>query len=281
MIARRIILLSICALAVCGSNRIAAAQAALEQIAAPWIKDQHSALALLAGPRQDGLQLAGIAIHVEPGWKTYWRTPGDSGVPPRFDFSASENVSDVTVEWPAPKQFPDGAGGISFGYQGDVVLPLHIKPTRTDAPVTLRAKINYAVCAKLCLPVEAEAALAMPSTPDTASVAAIAAARGHVPQPATIDSAAAFGIRGVARSGDAVTITVAAAPGEKIELFAEGPTPDWALPPPELRDTTADGLRHFSFVLDGLPPGASAKGAALKLTLAGADQAREYTVRLD
>lgn len=55
--------------------------------------------------------LGGIAIQLQPGWHTYWRTPGDSGVPPRFDFSKSDNVEAVTVLWPAPRKFEDGAGG--------------------------------------------------------------------------------------------------------------------------------------------------------------------------
>src|ERR1700746_344681 len=76
----------------------------------------HSALRLLAGSRSGSVLLGGIAMQLEPGWKTYWRSPGDSGVPPRFDFSKSDNVEAVTVLWPAPKKFDDGAGGRSLRY---------------------------------------------------------------------------------------------------------------------------------------------------------------------
>src|SRR5215468_10424052 len=84
--------------------------------ASPWQRDAHSAVRLLAGSRSGGVLLGGIAIQLEPGWKTYWRTPGDSGVPPRFDFSKSDNVEAVTVLWPAPMKFDDGAGGHVLGY---------------------------------------------------------------------------------------------------------------------------------------------------------------------
>ena len=84
--------------------------------------------------------LGGIAIQLQPGWKTYWRNPGDSGVPPRFDFSKSDNVEAVTVLWPAPKKFDDGAGGTSLGYKKQVVLPLRIVAKNADKPVTLRAQ---------------------------------------------------------------------------------------------------------------------------------------------
>src|SRR4051812_39713501 len=67
----------------------------------PWQRDAHSAVRLLAGSRSGAVLLGGIAIQLQPGWKTYWRTPGDSGVPPRFDFSKSDNVEAVTVMWPA------------------------------------------------------------------------------------------------------------------------------------------------------------------------------------
>src|SRR6202167_1442514 len=129
------------------------------QDASPWQRDGHSAVRLLAGWRSGAVLLGGIAFQLPPRWKTYWRTPGDSGVPPRFDFSKSENIEAVTVLWPAPTKFDDGAGGFSLGYHDQVVLALRIVPKNNDRPVTLRAEINYAVCEKLCIPVEASAEL--------------------------------------------------------------------------------------------------------------------------
>src|SRR5438477_456226 len=76
--------------------------------ASPWQRDGHSAVRLLAGSHSGAVLLGGIAFQLEPGWKTYWRTPGDSGVPPRFDFSKSENIESVTILWPAPTKFADG-----------------------------------------------------------------------------------------------------------------------------------------------------------------------------
>jgi len=78
------------------------------QDASPWQRDGHSAVRLLAGSRSGAVLLGGIAFQLQPGWKTYWRSPGDSGVPPRFDFSKSENIEAVTVLWPAPVKFDDG-----------------------------------------------------------------------------------------------------------------------------------------------------------------------------
>src|SRR6202140_4870955 len=93
------------------------------QDASPWQRDGHSAVRLLAGSRSGSVLLGGIGFQLQPGWKTYWRTPGDSGVPPRFDFSKSDNVEAVTVLWPGPMKLEDGAGGTSVGYPTQAVLP--------------------------------------------------------------------------------------------------------------------------------------------------------------
>ena len=140
---------------------------------------------LLAGSRSGSVLLGGVAIQLQPGWKTYWRTPGDSGVPPRFDFSKSDNVETVTVLWPAPKKFDDGAGGFALGYKQQVVLPLRIVAKNADKPVTLRADVSYAVCDKLCIPVEAHAELSFASVASTED-GNLSEALNSVPKPANI-----------------------------------------------------------------------------------------------
>src|SRR4051812_19477491 len=94
----------------------AVATEASAQDASPWLNDGHSAVRLLAGSRSGAVLLGGIAIQLEGGWKTYWRTPGDSGVPPRFDFSKSENIEAVSHFLPAPPQIPRGARRGPLGY---------------------------------------------------------------------------------------------------------------------------------------------------------------------
>jgi DsbC/DsbD-like thiol-disulfide interchange protein len=250
------------------------------QDSSPWVQDTHSALRLLAGSRSGAVLLGGIAIQISPGWHTYWRNPGDSGVPPRFDFSKSDNVEAVTILWPAPIKFPDGAGGTSLGYQKQVVLPLRIVAKNTSEPVTLRAAINYAVCEKLCVPVEADAELAFTSVASTED-GTLFAALDTVPKPANVGDPNPLTILDVKRDGAAaVLVDVAAPDGAPINLFVEGPTPDWALPVPKLLVPGPPGVKRFSFELDGLPPGAKPEGAALKLTLVG-DRAYEFNVNLN
>jgi DsbC/DsbD-like thiol-disulfide interchange protein len=260
---------------------LSVAPQARAQDSSPWQKDGHSAVRLLAGSRSGAVLLGGIAFQLQPGWHTYWRTPGDSGVPPRIDFGKSENIEAVTILWPAPTKFADGAGGTSLGYQRQVVLPLRIVAKNADKPVTLRAEINYAVCEKLCIPVEASAELAFTSVASTED-SALSAALDTVPKPATIGDPNPLTIRDVKREGkNGVLVDVAAPDSAEVNLFVEGPTPDWALPVPKLLEHGPPGVKRFAFDLDGLPPGANPDGAALKLTLVGGERAYEFNVNLN
>src|SRR3954465_4883665 len=251
------------------------------QDASPWQSDVHSAVRLLAGSRSGAVLLGGIAFQLEPGWKTYWRNPGDSGVPPRFDFSKSENIEAVTVLWPAPKKFDDGAGGHSLGYRDQIVLPLRIVAKHTDKPVTLRADIDYAVCEKICIPVQAFAELPFTSVASTED-STLFAALDTVPKPANIGDPNPLTIRDVKRDGKSpVLVDVVSPEAKEVSLLVEGPTPDWSLPVPELLNDSPPGLKRFAFELEGLPPGANPEGAALKLTLVGGDRSYEFNVNLN
>src|SRR5579885_661093 len=155
-----------------------------------WSRDSHSAFRLSAGSNAAGATAlrAGIEIKLDPGWHTYWRYPGDSGVPPRFDFARSDNVRTVDVLWPAPQRFSDQDGN-SIGYKGSVVLPLHIAPKDPAKPARLELKLDYAICEKLCVPAEATAALTV-SGAATSYDALIAAAEEKVPVPVGENAAA-------------------------------------------------------------------------------------------
>jgi DsbC/DsbD-like thiol-disulfide interchange protein len=255
------------------------ASAARAEDASPWQVDSHSQIRLVAGSRSGTVMLGGIAIQLKPGWHTYWRNPGDSGVPPRFDFSKSDNVDTVTILWPAPTKFDDGAGGESLGYLKQVVLPMRVIAKDASKPVTLRATLNYAVCEKICIPVDANAELAFNSVASTED-AALTAALDTVPKPAALGDSNPLTVRDVKRDGKNVLIDVVAPESSTPNLFVEGPTPEWALPIPQLLKQSPPGVRRFSFALEGLPPGASADGAALKLTLVGTDRAYEFNVNL-
>jgi DsbC/DsbD-like thiol-disulfide interchange protein len=248
-----------------------------------WDGDARSAARLVAGsPVSRGAMRAGLELRLGTGWKTYWRYPGDSGVPPRFDFAKSTNVKSVTVQWPAPHRFTDD-GGASIGYKGGVLLPLEIVPANPAQPVTLRVAVEYAICEKLCIPAAGSAALALGAA--SSFDAALAAAQARVPKPAALGDSAPLAIRSVKREPGSpnphVVVEVAAPEGAPLDLFVEGPTDEWALPLPEPVAGSAPGRRRYSFELDGLPPGATAAGATLRFTLVSGDKAIEVTTILE
>ncbi len=250
----------------------------------PWDGDAHAQVRLIAGARSsDSTLRAGIEIKLAPGWKTYWRYPGDSGVPPHFDFAASQNVKSVTIAWPAPHRFTD-EGGTTIGYKDDVVFPLHIVPQDAAKPVLLRLKAEYAICEKLCVPAEGRAELLLDGRRSELD-STLAAFEALVPRPARLGDSAPLAVRAVHqdKSGDRprVVVDVAAPQPGPVDLFAEGPTPDWALPVPEPASGAPAGLRRFTFVLDGVPPGASADGARLILTLVSGTRTIEVSTHLD
>ena len=233
-----------------------------------WDRDARAGIRLIAGNASaDGAQRAGLEMNLAPGWKTYWRYPGDSGVPPRFDFARSENVKSVTVLWPAPRRIEE-AGGFTIGYKEHVVFPLHVVPQDKAKPVVLRLKLDYAVCEKLCVPAEGSAELPLTGTKSSLD-GTLAAAEAQVPKLATLNDGKAFAIRAVRRdtasTPQKVFVDVAAPENAKIDLFAEGPTESWALPVPTPISGAPAGQQRFAFDLDGLPTGAKAEGAELTL----------------
>jgi DsbC/DsbD-like thiol-disulfide interchange protein len=254
--------------------------------ASAWDGDARASVRLItAGPSKPapgGPLRAGIEIRLAAGWKTYWRYPGDSGMPPRFHFDRSDNVADVAVSFPAPHGLTD-EGGTSIGYKDGVILPLRVVPRDATKPVLLRLDLDYAICLNVCVPMGAKAELPLPG--DGGQDAALAASEARVPKALALGAGDTLSIRAIRREDRGtrprILVDVAAPPGVKLELFAEGPTPDWALPIPSPVSDAPAGLRRFAFDLDGVPPGASPKGATLRLTAVSGEAAIEVTTTLD
>ena len=128
--------------------------------------------------RDDGSRVVGLSLRLAPGWKTYWRAPGDAGIPPRFDWSGTRNIKSVAIDWPTPKVF-DQNGMRSVGYDGTLVIPVVLQPSESGAPVRLHSRMELGVCSDVCLPheVEFEAVLDGESTQPTPAIAAALAQR--------------------------------------------------------------------------------------------------------
>ena len=107
---------------------------------------------LLTGWRQsDGTHMAGIRLQLKPGWHTYWRAPGDVGIPPIFDLDGSGNFKDAQVIWPRPEIYKQD-GARSIVYHDQVILPLQVMPRRKGGDIDLKARIEIGVCSDICIP---------------------------------------------------------------------------------------------------------------------------------
>ncbi|MEL6586014.1 MAG: protein-disulfide reductase DsbD domain-containing protein [Pseudomonadota bacterium] len=129
--------------------------------------------------RADGTHVAGLQFSLEAGWKTYWRSAGAAGIPPNFDWDASEQLDDVAVVWPAPRVFRQG-GVQSIGYDQDFILPLILTPTDAQGPVRLSGVLDLGVCADICLPARLQVDATLPT--DAQPNAALQAALNSQPQ---------------------------------------------------------------------------------------------------
>lgn len=140
-------------------------------------QDEVVTATLLGGWQQgDGSHMAALRIDLAPGWKTYWRSPGEAGIPPSFDWSGSENLVSVQPLWPTPTVFYLN-GMRSIGYHDRLVLPLEVRAGDSSRPVVLNARIDIGICRDICLPAQLKvtAWLDPPGANDPAIRASLAA----------------------------------------------------------------------------------------------------------
>ena len=117
-------------------------------------QDELLQAGLLPGWRMEsGNHMAGLSLKLAPGWKTYWRRPGEAGIPPMFDWSGSQNVASVKVHWPSPVMFRTN-GMRTVGYHDGVVLPLEVVPKVAGQPIHLKARVDMGICKDICMPAE-------------------------------------------------------------------------------------------------------------------------------
>jgi DsbC/DsbD-like thiol-disulfide interchange protein len=187
---------------------------------------------------------AGLEIALAPGAITYWRDPGEAGIPPTFDFSGSQNLARAEVEFPAPQRIPEPDGSVAFGYREGVILPIRATPADPGKPVRLVAKVDYAVCEKICLPAKASAEIELGGGGASPFAAALAEARATAPAKL---APAQLGVDIAAQGPKSWRLCLKQSPRD---LFVEAPEGYWIEPKRE-----ADG-RCFTLALQQAPEGA-------------------------
>jgi len=217
-----------------------------------------------------GPDLAGFEIALAPGAITYWRDPGDSGLPPTLDFSASDNVASVEPKFPAPKRMREADGGEAFGYDGGVIFPLLVKPRDPAKPVALKLDADFAVCEKVCLPAKAHLSLTLPASEESPYAGAIESALAAVPRAVPPKDFGAFDAVGA----DSWRLCAPHAEGPPRDLFVESPEGWWIKVAPA---SAEQGRDCFTLIVGDKPKGA-ALPVPLRLTLTGGADSVETTM---
>ncbi|MBI1274304.1 MAG: copper resistance protein [Alphaproteobacteria bacterium] len=142
-----------------------AAQAATST---PWQSNEQLSVRLLSGVNAVGdlsVIPLGLEVKLAPEWDTYWRSPGDAGMPPNIDWLKSQpdgNIDSITILYPAPHRFTM-QGLDTFGYSTHVIFPLELQPREPGKPVTLDARVDILVCKNICIPHRFDMKLALPT----------------------------------------------------------------------------------------------------------------------
>ncbi|MFN4171530.1 MAG: protein-disulfide reductase DsbD domain-containing protein [Pseudorhodobacter sp.] len=110
---------------------------------------------------ENGNRMAALHLRLNPGWKTYWRAPGDSGIPPSFDWTGSRNLGAVRFHWPRP-EVSDGAAGRTIGYSRELILPMEVQPSRRGEPMHLQGEVELGVCKDICIPASFRFSVTLP-----------------------------------------------------------------------------------------------------------------------
>ena len=225
----------------------------------------------------------GVELRLKDKWKTYWRSPGDAGLPPVLDWAGSNNYKSSALSYPRPHRF-EVLKQNTFGYKEHVVFPLRVVPAQPGKALDLKAKLDVLVCADICVPQSLDLTLAVPegAASPSADAQLINQFQTQVPNSGEL---AGLKIAGVKASGsdNAQTLVITAEATEPFtaaDVIAEL-EPAVALGAPKIE--LSDGGRLVVFTLApsaSLPVGATLAGRPVTLTLVDGDHAIERTAKV-
>ena len=133
-------------------------------LSSEWAVGETSKLRLISPYSQNSSKniTIGLEYQMQPGWKTYWKSPGDGGFAQNISWENSSNISDVKILWPTPIKF-EILGLTSLGYQDNVTFPLEIEIENEFQDINLDLHVNYLICKEICIPGDARIFLDIPA----------------------------------------------------------------------------------------------------------------------
>lgn len=249
------------------------AAAALAPAFAEGPDDLQAEIELLPGWRTaDGTHMAALRITLSEDWKTYWRAPGEAGLPPKFDWSGSENLAEVRPHWPVPEVFTSN-GMTTLGYHHELVLPLEIVPLAQGEDIQLDGNLAMGICQDICMPMQGHVAAVLPGTAAEADPRIVGALDRR---PATADEAGVISAKcAVEAIADGLRVTA------KIDMprIGAGELTVFEAPSPEIwvsESVTRRAENMLTATADLVPPDARPfefDTASLRLTVLAGDRA--------
>ncbi len=223
---------------------------------------------LVGGVHETDRWLAGISIDLDDGWKTYWRMPGEAGIPPQFDWTASRGINSADVLYPLPQRLHD-LSGETVGYERQVIFPLIVRPTPGAAEANLHLDLFFAVCKDVCIPAKAQGTLALGNA-NSGDAVIIDKWMKRIPVPGTV-------VRSATAILDATKIVLVAKLLRPVDdIFVESASPAYFRKPA----FSADGL-EARLTVDNVKDVAELIGLSLNLTIATAGSGIEQTVTVE
>lgn len=220
---------------------------------------------LVAGEPDGAVWSAGVAIELDEHWKTYWRVPGEGGIPPSFDWTGSAHVKSIDVLWPAPRRYND-TNGETIGYASRVVFPLRVIADSAQATPELRLAMFFGVCKEICIPARYTGSLAFGQTaPQDLSLLQTYLSRVPERRPFIATARLAEGALILSLAGDAP-----ASP----DLFVESDTLAYFRAPEK-------GNAGYRLPIDGLEDPLSLRGQRLRVTLVAGEHRLEQDVTVE
>jgi DsbC/DsbD-like thiol-disulfide interchange protein len=218
-----------------------------------------------------GDHIAGIQITLQPGWKTYWRAPGDAGIPPQFTFTGSDDIANVTPHWPTPEVFNQN-GVRSIGYLDTVVFPITVSSRDASTPLQISGQLNIGVCEEICIPVSLEFEALLPATDDRDG--AIAAAM--IDQPLSAAEANVSNVTcAIAPIADGLRVTTTldmdSAGRQEVVVVEAGDPSVWVSEAQVIRD--GDQLTASVDMVNQEGAAFALDRSAVRITVLGSDQA--------
>jgi len=232
-----------------------------------WFKTPGARMRLITRANPESRMIdAALEVQLKKGWKTYWRSPGESGIPPVFDFSASRNVARTTVKFPTPTFF-DVSGARTVGYKNRVVFPIDVQTIFPDAATILDLKLVIGVCGEVCIPVLAKIKVSEPGNASPTLEVSQALNQGALSLPTgPQDDFRVVAARWNKARPKVLDIeSIIDEDSDNVQLHVEGPS-DWYLLPAKL--TSREGNRaRFSLDITDIPDDAKPATTELRFTL--------------